>query len=846
MSSNPNSRHNMAAPGFGQSRDPFAGLSHNAGEIDEALDFEDTYDGLGDQLDETDDAFNDDTFGGGGGGGGGSGGFGEPSRAPVGKDFDFFGQTAKVANAMEEEHQRFSRQQPAPKSAYTTSTQNYNSAYAYQPEPKPTRSGYEKYKAPEHGSDLQVDASIWGVQPKKTPASAAATQAQQIPPPAPQVGRKMMSLEEVENQMRAQSKASAQSQQPQLHPQPLSKPSPESQMLPQHAQYPHQEPMDYSQQQFGNNQLQGFYPSDNYQATQAAAQGAHPISILQRPSSKHAPSGTPGMPSSLIQQHQQPQASPMGFPTQILQNPSRLAGDGTRMAAPAHPNHRPQDSFSRQPQAANPQLTENEKLAFLEAEARRAKRNHKIHALSKDNGLMTPQDKSFITRIQLQQLVSATGDPSEHGTDAALAEDFYYQVLSSLRAGQRPNPHQPLNNFAQTYLFQTGTRHGGMRRQGRGPENHMQRMEQQVQRAVEAAKNKPKNKQLVIEGSLGKISFSNAKTPKPLLNVKRTDSSTDANRPGSGHRSHPTADGTDEKETLRNIESVYLTLMKMEDVSRNMPPPPTNGEPDQGFIERQAELDVFNGQLWDDLKVHEPIGATATHPFIAFLSYNKGKKAIPRVFRHLTHEQRTTILTLIVIHLDQLDVIRGAQVQTGETINLDAKARERIDIFSVAVMPSLLQLLSECELHIVTGVLGLITQNINVDMVARTRVGMSLLTMVLTRAEILKQAGQASEQTWQQWVTTFNQFFNVLEPTLPNIFPGTVTSGEDVSVWQFLAAIGVGASPDEQQRLVLAVKDRVMETVGVAKTLPADMAKTRLDNVNLFMRSIGLDVELLN
>ncbi|XXG94233.1 DNA topoisomerase 2-associated protein pat1 [Hypoxylon texense] len=843
MSFNPNSRHNTAAPGFSQSYDPFADLSRNAADIDEALDFEETYDGLGDQLDETDDAFNDDTFG--GGGGGGSGG---TSHAPVGKDFDFFGQTAKVANAIEEEHQRFTRQQPVPKSNYAASTQNYSSVYTHQPEPKPVRSGYEKYKS-EPVSDLQVDASIWGVQPKKTPASAAAIQSQQAPSPAPQGGRKMMSLEEVEAAMRAQSKASTQPQQPQTQPQPQlpSKTSPEAQLSLQHAHVPRQEPMDYPQQQFNNRPPQGFYPSDSHQTAQGTAHG-HPISILQRPSSKHASSSTHGVPSPLPQQHQQsqqPQPSPMGFPTQILQNPNRLTGDATRMAAPTHPTHRTQNSFSRQPQA-NSQLSEQERMAYLEAETRRAKRNHKIHALSKDNGLMTPQDKSFITRIQLQQLVSTTGDPSEHGTDAALAEDFYYQVLSSLRAGQRPNPHQPLNNFAQTYLFQTGTRHGGMRRQGRGAENHMQRMEQQVQRAVEAAKNKPKNKQLVIEGSLGKISFSNAKTPKPLLNVKRTESSSDANRPGSGHRSHPTANGTDKKETLRSIESVYLTLMKMEDVSRNMPPPPSNDEPDQGFLDRQAELDVLNGQLWNDLKVHEPIGATSIHPFIAFLSYNKGKKAIPRVFRHLTPEQRTTILTLIVIHLDQLDVIRGAQVQTGETINLDAKARERIDIFSVAVMPSLLQLLSESELHIITGVLGLITQNINVDMVARTRVGMSMLTMVLTRAEILKQAGQASEQSWQQWVATFNQFFNALEPTLPNVFPGTVTSGEDVFVWQFLAAIGVGASPDEQQRLVLAVKDRVMETVSMAKTLPADMAKTRLDNVNLFMRSIGLDVELLN
>lgn len=36
-----------------------------------------------------------------------------------------------------------------------------------------------------------------------------------------------------------------------------------------------------------------------------------------------------------------------------------------------------------------------------------------------------------------------------------------------------------------------------------------------------------------------------------------------------------------------------------------------------------------------------------------------------------------------------------------------------------------------------------------------------------------------------------------------------------------------------------------MDTVALAKTLPQDMGAQRLQNVNLFMRSIGLDVELL-
>ena len=64
-------------------------------------------------------------------------------------------------------------------------------------------------------------------------------------------------------------------------------------------------------------------------------------------------------------------------------------------------------------------------------------------------------------------------------------------------------------------------------------------------------------------------------------------------------------------------------------------------------------------------------------------------------------------------------------------------------------------------------------------------------------------------------------------------------------VWQFLAAMGLGANSDQQQRLVLGVKERVMETVVQARTLPQEMGARRLADVNLFMRAIGLDVGLL-
>ncbi|CAG8977960.1 hypothetical protein HYALB_00001841 [Hymenoscyphus albidus] len=811
--------HNTRAPGFSQASDPFAGPRPD--DDDDALDFEDTYDGLGDQLDETDDAFNDDTFGGGGGATAGP-----AAKQPVGKDFDFFGQTAKVSDAITEEQLRFTRSQPPPRAAPSHSSYQQQQSMS-----RPTRTGYERYQDPEYVQELQVDANLWGVAPKRPAQISAPSHDTPVTPGLPS-GRKMMSLEEVEAAIRAQAKKPAASSapshiQPQIHQQPQAQ-----YMQPQqYHDFPQQAQPQYHFQSGGP-------PREDPRHVQREQQSNQPVHILQRSQPPHV---QPNVPTAPAQNSQ---------PTQILQNPNRYAGEQQQhRGAPAvqRPGHQQHHSGSHHiithpQQLAN--LSEEDRAAFLMEDAKRAKRNHKIFLLSKDNGLMTPQDKNFITRIQLQQLVTATGNPNEHGTDPSLSEDFYYQVHNQIRGGPRQHPGQPLSNFAQTYLFQTGGRHGGMRRQARGGDNHMQRMEQQVARAVEAAKNKPKNKQLVIEGSLGKISFSNAKTPKPLLNIKRNDSGADLNRPGSAARDRKLnagVSGSDRKTVLTDIENVYNTLMQMEDHERHVPPPLTDDiNPGLHGLHQDwnAREDKLNAQLWAHLKVHAPIGATAIHPFIAFLSFSKGKKSIPRVFRHINNEQRTTILTMIVVHLDQLDVVRQGLIQEGE-IQLDSSSREKVELFSLAVMPTLFSFLNEIGLAIVTGLLGLVRNRTNIDHVARTRIGVSMLTMLLSRAEVIKPEADAQE------VVMYNSFFDVLEPTLQHIFPGTVNTGEDAYIWQFLALIGIGASPEQQQRLVMAVKDRVMDTVSNAKTLPPAMSVQRLNNVELFMTSIGLSVSML-
>ena len=782
-----------------------------------SINFEDTYDGLGDALEEENDDFNDDTFGGGGGGSTGQN---------AGRDFDFFGNTSKVSDAINEEAVRFSRHQATQKPVAALPTSRAAK--------RPFKTGYEAYKDPVHVANLQADPSLWGTAPAvKAPTQQTQSKpeiASQQPIPA---SKKMMSLEEIESMMFAPpaSLSSVQTQVPSYTPShPFANQIPQS--IPSQAiptLRPDLSNIPFLQQQqvpdtFSRDLHSTRRPQQSVPVAQISRHESRPSQTMHAElpaQTSPALPGTlppPGGPQILQRPVESRQPLPDNLnlpqPRQILQNPSRqMPPSGLQQSSSELPGLSQSKMISTGrggaavslPIITHPSqlkdLTEEQRQAILIEEAKRAKRNHKIFLLSKDNGLMTPQDKNFITRIQLQQLMTATGNVNEQDPDVMLSEDFYYQVYNQIESRPRLNPQQPLSNFAQTYLFQTGNRHGGMgRRMNRGGDTHVHRMQQQVQRAVEAAKLKPKGKQLVIEGSLGKISFSNAKTPKPLLNIKRNDSKVP----------QASLSSTDRKAILKNIEAVYSTLMKMEDHDRRQPPPPADGsDPNtsESLLEWRQVFRDLNLKLWSELKVLDPIvpESTVLHPFIAFLSYPKGKKAIPRIFSQIDAEQRLTILTIIMVQLDTLDVIRFGLPQLSANQSQSA-AREQVDLFLQTVMPTLFSYVTKAPLNIVMGLLSLLLDRVNVQAIVHTRVGLELLTMFLSQAEIIRKSEAIDEQDWEQWLSIYNRLFDTIEPILADIFPGSVSAGQDVYVWQFLATVGTGANPEQQQRLVLAVK----------------------------------------
>lgn len=670
-----------------------------------------------------------------------------------------------------------------------------------------------------------MDPSLWGTAPTQMPQGN-----KPAPPVAPSTApsKKMMSLEEIEAQMFSQPKRPSPGPTSEQQPQ-----RPTTYEIPQALQPQIRQSMPLSDPAIIQSTSQRPHQATQYQGQQVLQRTQQPGPMVQPPrhnqrasygqpakmptQSSPAPPSHPMGPPQILQRPQEPQGqSPdsqsMQQPRQILQNPNRQANQIGSTNAEQQSAKPPQARMVMPHQGPGPMplpiithpsqlqdLSEEQRQAFMIEDAKRAKRNHKIFLMSKNNGLMTPQDKNFITRIQLQQLMTATGNVTEADADASLSEDFYYQVYNQIENRPRQNPHQPLSNFAQTYLFQTGSRQGVMgRRNNRGGDSHVHRMQQQVQRAVEAAKAKPKGKQLIIEGSLGKISFSNAKTPKPLLNIKKQDNKLP----------QATLSSTNRKAILKNIEAVYSTLMKMEDHSRHQPPPPSDGDESSPAVTQwRQNFQNLNQKLWFELKVLEPImpESTVLHPFIAFLSYPKGKKAIPRIFSQIDPEQRLTILTIIMVQLDTLDVIRSALPQFSRQQS-QSVAREQADLFLQTVMPTLFSYVTEAPLSIVMGLLGLVLDRVNIQAVAHTRVGLEIFTMFLSQAEIIRKAEATNDQEWEQWLGIYNRLFDTIEPILADIFPGAVSAGHDMYVWQFLATVGTGANPEQQQRLVLAVK----------------------------------------
>nr|KAJ3418815.1 hypothetical protein HK105_007806 [Polyrhizophydium stewartii] len=203
------------------------------------------------------------------------------------------------------------------------------------------------------------------------------------------------------------------------------------------------------------------------------------------------------------------------------------------------------------------------------------------------------------------------------------------------------------------------------------------------------------------------------------------------------------------------------------------------------------------------------------------LNYPKGSRLLSRILRFVSREQALQIFSLLLARFECLDV---SNIQTGATND------EPIDIFMSNVIPLLVNVVSESSFVVTIAFTRIILERHNIVWFAKSRVGLSILSMLLSRAEILKQGATVARGE----IYTF--LFQSIQGQFASLFPHSATSIDNIYVWQFLSAMAVGASGIDHQRvLVTEVREQVMHASksGDPKAL---------DNVNLFLNALGLGI----
>jgi len=344
------------------------------------------------------------------------------------------------------------------------------------------------------------------------------------------------------------------------------------------------------------------------------------------------------------------------------------------------------------------------------------------------------------------------------------------------------------------------------------------------------------------------------------------------------------------RQVLAALESLYDLALNIEQLRRNLPVE----EDEEAIFAWQDEYDILIEEIWVGLQVLVPLETSDPHPFISLLTPAKGKRILPRLSRHIHPSRMLTLLTLLVACFCQLDVVKYAHLldlpedshlhtqSRSPSSNSDANPPDRDEVerqtqaFLGSVLQSILPVVAKAELRLIAGLMGLLLDRSDAVMIAQTRPGIAILTLFMSRVEIIKQGMNGIPETdilmpedAEQWQLMFDHLFQLLAPHFLLLFPSTRralqlaatptqhnihgrTSPQalgaemlDQPVWQFLAALALHASTEQQSTLVAGLREKVLENVASAQkgwgAVDEEDGEAKLANVNLFLHALGLD-----
>jgi DNA topoisomerase 2-associated protein PAT1 len=558
--------------------------------------------------------------------------------------------------------------------------------------------------------------------------------------------------------------------------------------VPQQAPLPPQQQQQQVQQQVQNQKPQQKQLSEQHQAQQHQQQPTPQSQAARVPDlsefpvlgsegathTKHDRSSTQGQQ----QQHQQAQYE--NYPQRGQQERNQDRNNQQLHHYHHHHQYGPQhhDNFH--------ELSDEDKQRWI-------RRQQKVQRILQFTGIMTPRDKDFVTRVQLSQIV----------TDDPYNEDFYFQVYRLLKTG---NHDADNNSIAQAYLDFSGHKLGGRYQRA---DLALQRMQQQVQKAVTVAKERSKvSAGFSKEGTLGKVSFVSSKMPRKQLQI-------------TGQKPElPEISKGGKKAILSQLENIYQQVLTLESNQRE-----------------GKELDTES--LWDSLKLFD--NTQQSNQFIQTLSYEKGLKIFPRVFNLLDRQQKLTIVTLLFANLSFIKIISKSSFKSHKDDIIPNDVQKSIELFQLVVLKPIILFLSyHAVFNEVIGLLTILVEHNNISFLSTSKLGISLITTLLSKAELIKQEQTISSEDLSQWSDAYDLLFTTLENKLPLIFPSSRSNFDDSYIWQFLASLAVSGKINHQRIIVDEIRDEIFGSIKKAKESDEQSKSKIIVNLNLFLNVIGL------
>eukprot|EP00158_Paraphelidium_tribonemae_P007786 Partr_v1_DN28359_c1_g1_i3_m78368 putative protein associated with topoisomerase II homolog 1 (yeast) len=466
---------------------------------------------------------------------------------------------------------------------------------------------------------------------------------------------------------------------------------------------------------------------------------------------------------------------------------------------------------------------------------------------SEYDALMNDYEKELIAKIQLAQLAN----------DPHYLEDYYFKRFRNKSKNSKK---------VDIGAMLTGV--ASSKDDGKDGESQQERFERLLTEVRIASR--PKSENVEIAGALGKIAVTNLRNPKKLLDIKRQPSQTAVDVVSSLQQQQPVGNSYSTtlfpfKLVLSCIERVIVEIMAIENLYASYEQDKSTRaqtDPEQQ-LEWNRRYTIALRNIWADLHnlARKSGGVTPSTTLIdsppsdkslaLFFSVSKGKKTLPRIIQFLPKAQ------ILLLLKSTLHSLKSIIITSAEPVSVLAE----LDEYSNLIVFPFVPVISESPLEFVAECIGELLAAGEIIPIARTKPGLLFLTLFVSRGEILRQqksnsSQEAQDPTLHRWTTSIfptlfaafqGRFVALFPPS--HIMPSILSSSanglpqqpiavDDQYVWQYLAAMAIGASLDQQRILVSELRDKIFEVV---QTGGADGTR----RVNLFLNALGLDASQL-